>query len=285
MEMSVAIDELVEKGVFISEIKTWHFLSGGTSSQVAKVCCEGDWEYVVKINDSRVIRAEARFLCIYGGLSILPSPVYEADEYVVYPFLEGETSGMRPEKRQMLQELVVGLINHYRMATRGSGWYSDVHWFRFLQKETMGARSIIGNRLSEEDALLIVRIVQKQPIEPAMLLHGDCGVHNFLFQNMHLSAVIDPIPVDGPPTYDLIFAFFSSPEDLTEETLTYALQFLKTPIPEDFYGSVLIGLYIRIARCLLHHPADLEKYLEAWEYWKLCYYRQKNSTLRDSSVE
>jgi hypothetical protein len=33
-------------------------------------------------------------------------------------------------------------------------------------------------------------------------------------------------------------------------------------------GNVLIGLYLRLASCVKHHPADWTEYEKAWVYWK-----------------
>ena len=39
-----------------------------------------------------------------------------------------------------------------------------------------------------------------------------------------LHGVIDPLPVLGDPIYDLIYAFCSTPEDVTKETIDYAMK-------------------------------------------------------------
>nr|WP_239587430.1 phosphotransferase [Bacillus pakistanensis] len=50
------------------------------------------------------------------------------------------------------------------------------------------------------------------PSKGPFLLHGDCGVHNFVFKGGSLSGVIDPTPVLGEPLYDLLYAFCSITE-------------------------------------------------------------------------
>jgi aminoglycoside phosphotransferase (APT) family kinase protein len=107
----------------------------------------------------------------------------------------------------------------------------------------------------------------KETREP-YLLHGDCGVHNFIFQGGHLSGVIDPTPIIGDPLYDLIYAFCSSPDDLSKETIDFAVSYLLHKRDNKLYQDVIIGLYLRLGTCRKHHPNDFEEYLKAWSYWK-----------------
>ncbi|PZD97001.1 hypothetical protein DNH61_04965 [Paenibacillus sambharensis] len=84
-----------------------------------------------------------------------------------------------------------------------------------------------------------------------------------------LCGIIDPQPVIGPPAYDLIYAFCSSPDDLSYETISAAFEQLAVGTKQDrIYEEVLIGLYFRISTCLKHHPHDLQAYLDAWEWWR-----------------
>ncbi len=102
-------------------------------------------------------------------------------------------------------------------------------------------------------------------------MHGDCGVHNFIFNDGELFGVIDPIPVIGDPIYDLIYAFCSSPDDLTKETIDSAVSQLMIKKEKNIpflYEEVIIGLYLRLGTCIKHHPHDFEEYLKAWYYWK-----------------
>jgi hypothetical protein len=34
------------------------------------------------------------------------------------------------------------------------------------------------------------------------------------------------------------------------------------------YEEALVGLYLRMAACIKHHPSDFQEYLEAWYYWE-----------------
>jgi hypothetical protein len=45
------------------------------------------------------------------------------------------------------------------------------------------------------------------------------------------------------------------------------------------YEEVLLGLFIRLARCKLHHPVDLPAYLNAWNKWKEIVIRNSSNKL------
>jgi aminoglycoside phosphotransferase (APT) family kinase protein len=104
----------------------------------------------------------------------------------------------------------------------------------------------------------------------AYLLHGDTGVHNFVFHDRALVGVIDPSPVIGPILYDFLYAFCSSPDDLSAETLLGAYRLLRNkPVDERrLIEEAAVQLYCRIGICLMHHPQDRDAYLDAWAHWK-----------------
>ncbi|WP_175537603.1 phosphotransferase, partial [Mycobacterium tuberculosis] len=109
---------------------------------------------------------------------------------------------------------------------KGWGWADQPNssWRSFLRNEVSEKYKIIGSNLGNEDHNLVVNLVNNIKSEKnQFLLHGDCGVHNFIFESVQLKGVIDPTPVVGDPLYDLIYAFCSSPDDLTKETIDLVL--------------------------------------------------------------
>ncbi|MBU7316999.1 phosphotransferase [Paenibacillus oleatilyticus] len=107
-------------------------------------------------------------------------------------------------------------------------------------------------------------------VETKYLLHGDTGVHNFVFHHFELIGVIDPSPMAGPVTYDFTYAFCSSPDDLNLDTLFAAFELLRhKPIDQSrLVEETIFQLYCRIGICAKVHPKDLAGYLKAWEYWR-----------------
>ncbi|KAB2334515.1 phosphotransferase [Cytobacillus depressus] len=244
-------------------------------------CTNGGARYVVKSNEPQVLQSEANFLTSYKDLDLLPRLLYvePSNHYMVYTFIPGSTKYVKQNKQEVLKTLVQGLINHYKAVPNNIGWgWADeltASWQSFLLDRMMEANKILGPYLEKDDYPFMLNLVKSSKMnstdkEP-FLLHGDCGVHNFIFNNGQLSGVIDPTPVIGDPLYDLIYAFCSSPDDLTKETIISAASHLRIneSISERLlYEEVLIGLFLRIATCIRHHPRDLDGYLKEWNYWK-----------------
>ena len=237
-----------------------------------------DEQYVIKLNESDVIREEAYFLQFYKKDELFPKLLYKEplNRYIVYSFLEGTTSCKLGHKRSVLSKLVKEVINKYEVATEIDGWgwkESPVQsWNEFLTTNVMEAHENVRRYISEEEYRTVFKLANSPSrgtgINQPFLLHGDLGFHNFIFQENELHGVIDPLPVLGDPIYDLIYAFCSTPEDLTKETIGYAMkQCVFHKNDRDLYEEIVIGLYLRIDTCLRHHPKDLEDYLEAWRYW------------------
>lgn len=186
----------------------------------------------------------------------------------------------RGSKAKWLTVLSESLINRYKRTSSVSGWgYVDEpvgSWADFLLDFIVSVRSRIGGLLTEADHDLVMqlpnRIYGARNPDP-YLLHGDCGVHNFIFESSRINGVIDPIPMIGPPLYDFIFAFCSSPDDLTLETLLEAADSLNPAIMQNIdqlrlIEEVLMLLYCRIGTCLKYHSQDLTMYRNAWSCWR-----------------
>ncbi|MEH7346693.1 phosphotransferase [Bacillus sp. JJ1532] len=281
MDIQEIIRELNNKEIIQSSSVEYEQLNGGTVSKLYLLSTSDGAKYVVKLNEPQVIQSEANFLTCYKDLYLLPRLLYvePSNNYIAYSFINGSTNYVRSNKQQVLKELVQGLINHYKAVPNniGFGWADELtdSWQSFLLNELMEANKILDSYLDKDEYTFVLNLVKDSKknsldIEP-FLLHGDCGVHNFIFHHGKLNGVIDPTPVIGNPLYDLIYAFCSSPDDLTKETIHSAANhlLLKEKISEQFlYEQVLIGLYLRLAACIKHHPHDFNDYLNAWNYWK-----------------
>lgn len=162
-------------------------------------------------------------------------------------------------KWSVLSKLVKKVINKYEVATEVDGWgwkESPVQsWNEFLTTNVMEAHENVRRYISEEEYRTVFKLANSPSrgtgINQPFLLHGDLGFHNFIFQENDLYGVIDPLPVLGDPIYDLIYAFCSTPEDLTKETIGYAMkQCVFHKNDRDLYEEIVIGLYLRIDTCL-----------------------------------
>ncbi|QWH18434.1 aminoglycoside phosphotransferase family protein [Bacillus mycoides] len=274
MDISVIAKQLVNEKVISHYPNSMKVLSGGTTSTVYLL----DGRYVVKSNEAKVIREEANFLSFYEGNALFSKLLYKEalHTYFVYSFLEGSTSCEQGNKRSTLITLVKEVINKYKIVSgaEGWGWKESLvqSWNEFLTANVMEAYENVRRYISEEEYRIVFKLANSPNrgtgINQPFLLHGDFGFHNFIFRENRLHGVIDPLPILGDPLYDLIYAFCSTPEDLTKETIQYVMkQCVFRKRDRDLYEEIVIGLYLRIDTCLRHHPKDLEDYLEAWRYW------------------
>ncbi|OOZ82937.1 aminoglycoside phosphotransferase [Bacillus cereus] len=271
MDISTIAAQLVKEKVISHYPTSVKVLNGGTTSTVYLL----DEKYVVKLNEAEVIREEAIFLSFYERNTLFANLLYKEPlhTYIVYSFLEGSTSCGRGQKRITLSTLVKEVINKYEIVSRidGWGWKESLvqSWNEFLTTNVVEAHKNVRPYISEEEYRKVLKLANRDAgINQPFLLHGDLGFHNFIFQGNMLHGVIDPLPVLGDPIYDLIYAFCSTPEDVTKETIDYAMkQCVFHKKERDLYEEIVIGLYLRIDTCLRHHPKDLEDYLVAWRYW------------------
>ncbi|ATI53652.1 aminoglycoside phosphotransferase [Bacillus cereus] len=271
MDISVIAAQLVKEKVISHYPNSVKVLNGGTTSTLYLL----DEKYVVKLNEAEVIREEAHFLSFYERNTLFSKLLYKEPfhTYIVYSFLEGSTFCEQGHKRSTLRTLVKEVINKYEIVSDVDVWgwkESPVQsWNEFLTINVMEAHENVKRYISEEEYRTVLKLANRDAgINQPFLLHGDLGFHNFIFQENKLHGVIDPLPVLGDPIYDLIYAFCSTPEDVTKETIHYAMkQCVFHKKESDLYEEIVIGLYLRIDTCLRHHPKDLEDYLAAWRYW------------------
>ncbi|MDT3496287.1 aminoglycoside phosphotransferase family protein [Bacillus toyonensis] len=274
MDISVIAKQLVNEKVILHYPKNMKGLNGGTTSTIYLL----DEQYVVKLNESDVIREEAYFLQFYKKNDAFPKLLYKdpLSRYIVYSFLEGTTSCKSDHKRSILCRLVKDVSNKYEKVPKvsGLGWKDSPvqSWNEFLTVNVMEAHENVRSYISDEECRLVFKLANSPNrgagIDEPFLLHGDFGFHNFIFQENRLQGVIDPLPVLGDPIYDLIYAFCSTSEDLTKEAIDYVMkQSVFHREARNLYEEIVIGLFLRIDTCLRHHPKDLEDYLAAWRYW------------------
>ncbi|MGG4215566.1 aminoglycoside phosphotransferase family protein [Paenibacillus sp. FSL L8-0638] len=277
MDVQLILNELYAAGVLEGHMQNLKPLTGGTSSEVVVVMDGTRPRYVIKQNDPAIVKAEAEFLHTYVQIEKLSRLVYvdPLHRYLVYTFRSGLIQCHGRNKSDLLLHLATEVISHYKPFGEERHYgYPDhpfVEWKDFLLHRTKESGKIIQDILPREDHRFVHTLVAGSPQRNIKyLLHGDCGVHNFVFnENGTLTGIIDPDPVVGEPLYDLIYAFCSSPDRLTIDTILPSLEKLEPEMTGEYElnREVLLGLYFRIATCIRHHPEDLDQYTEAWTYW------------------
>lgn len=281
MDIKEIVKELIHSNIIHSKTTKYEKLNGGTVSELYLLHNNDGTKYVVKLNEPQVLKSETNFLNCYKDLNLLPNLLFveQSFNYIVYSFISGSTNFAGKNKQGMLKALVQGLINNYKTVPKDIGWgYTDEltdSWQGFLLNEIFEANKILESHLERDEYNFVLNVfenLKKNNTErEPFLLHGDCGVHNFIFNDGQLSGVIDPTPVIGDPHYDLIYAYCSSPDDLTKETIDSVvghLEIKRGKYNSILYEEVIIGLYLRLGTCIKHHPNDFEEYLKAWYYWK-----------------
>jgi hypothetical protein len=150
-----------------------------------------------------------------------------AKKFIVNFYTPGKTHFNRDLKINWLTLLIKELLNHYEIYQQTDKWGFWLEdpcqtWRDFIARGVEYARINVGSLLRIEDYYKVKSFVGNISTgegHERFLLHGDCGVHNFVFDQNVLTGVIGPSPIVGPVLYDFIYAFCSSPDDLNQETL------------------------------------------------------------------
>ncbi|GAB6989870.1 hypothetical protein [Paenibacillus pini] len=281
IDVNEIIKELCEKGVVDCTSKVLNKMNGTTEGLVYTLTVDDDPKYVLKLDSSENIFLVEQLHQAYKNSTLLPKLLYTdpAKKFIVYFYTTGTTHFNRGTKINWLTLLIKELLNHYEIYQQTDKWGFWLNdpcqtWRDFIDRGVEYARINVGNLLPVEDYHQVksfVRNISTGEGHERFLLHGDCGVHNFVYDQNALKGVIDPSPIVGPVLYDFIYAFCSSPDDLNLETLisTFTLLNHESIEKSRLIEEVIIQLYCRIGICLKHHPHDLADYLKAWNYWKV----------------
>ena len=277
------INILVSKAFINAEVNVEKLKGGTTSGVLYLLLVDQKPTYVVKIDTANIILPTQQFLSTYHDVSLLPTILYSDPEgqFIVYNYIAGETHVNRGSKMDWMTILIKGLFNEYKKVDEATPWgringTPRSSWSEFNQISLAYAQRNIGNALPLEDhqkvELLVNKLKGYSHLEEKYYIHGDTGVHNFVYFNQRLNGVIDPSPLIGPKMYDFTYAFCSSPDNLDLDTLLplFALWNSDDSYTEErLLDEVLFQLYTRIGICIKVHPHDLADYLDAWEKLKL----------------
>ncbi len=277
------IDVLESEGMLRNaEIELKRMNSGTTRGVIYTLLLENNPTYVIKIDDPKIISSTKDFLLAYKEISVIPDVIYadENDNYIVYTYIPGETHNNRGSKLDWMTILIRELFTKYKKINNDTSWgrVNGIHrstWSDFNYISFQLAHENIGNHLPNEDHRRVKELVEKlrdyHNKEEKYYLHGDTGIHNFVYYSNKLVGVIDPSPLIGPKIYDFTYALCSSPDSLNIETLLplFALWKVNTPFTEErLIDEVIFQLYTRIGTCIKVHPQDLSSYMKAWTKWR-----------------
>lgn len=277
------IDFLINRGLVVNEGLDVKKLKCGTTNGILyTILIENIPTYVVKIDHPKLITSTHDFLLAYQDINLFPAILYTDDErnFIVYSYITGETHYNRGAKLEWMTILINGLFNKYKKVDNSIPWgrvngIPRNSWAEFNLNSLAFAQENIGDYLAREDHKRIKKLVNKLEAyhnqEEKYYLHGDAGVHNFVYTNNQLNGIIDPSPLIGPKVYDFTYAFCSSPDSLNLSTLLSLFSLWNshaTFSEERIIEEVLFQLYTRIGLCIKVHPQDLESYMAAWGEWR-----------------
>lgn len=280
VDLNNIINTLNQEGIIDNNVIATMNKSGTTDGIVYFLSEREEVKYVLKIDHPHQIALTEQFLGTYKLIELLPEVVFTdpAAAYIVYSYIKGTTHYNRGSKINWLRILVKEFFNKYEKVADTDNWgrlESPIQsWREWNYRSLVGTRKDWGSLLTTQDynrvESICENISKNEDQRVRYLLHGDTGVHNFVFNESSLVGVIDPSPMIGPKLYDFTYAFCSSPDDLNLETLMAAFELLHhEPIERSrLIEEVMFQLYCRIGICIRLHPHDLEDYLLAWDYWK-----------------
>jgi aminoglycoside phosphotransferase len=277
------INSLIYQGLFENDdIETKGIKSGTTNGVLYTLFINKTPMYVIKIDQPKVITSTEDFLLAYKEVKLLPGVLYTDPnkEFIVYSYISGETHFNRGSKIEWMTIIIDELFNKYQKVDQSSSWgringIQRKTWSDFNQGSLEYAQENIGDFFSAEEhkrvELLVNKLNTYADEEEKYYLHGDAGVHNFVYLNNQLKGVIDPSLLIGPKIYDFTYAFCSSPDSLNLNTLFSLFTLLTVDnsfTEERLVDEVLFQLYTRIGVCIKVHPHDLSEYMEAWKEWR-----------------
>lgn len=268
---------LCDKGIIHGSTRISDKMNGTTDGLVYMLAANEELKYVLKIDNQASIALVEQLYQAYKESPLLPKLLYidPSKVFVLYSYISGATHHNRGSKLRWMTLLVEQLLNHYELNHHTEKWgrlqLLRDSWHEFNERSLAGARNNIGSILPVEDYAQVKGLLESiSEVGDKYFLHGDTGVHNFVFRNNELAGVIDPSPMVGPVIYDFTYAFCSSSDDLNLETLFAAYERLHDNTMERprLVKEVIFQLYCRIGICAKVHPHDLNDYLKAWAYWK-----------------
>lgn len=274
---------LSNQSLIIANTRVEKLTSGTTNGVLYSIIVDNNPAYVVKIDTANIIRPTQQFLTAYRDVNLLPTILYADPEgqFIVYEYIAGGTHINRGTKMDWMTILTKELFNQYKKVDETTPWgringTPRSSWSEFNQISLQYAQQNIGNVLTLEDhekvGLLVEKLKGYSHLEEKYYLHGDTGVHNFVYSDQRLNGVIDPSPLIGPKIYDFTYAFCSSPDNIDLDTLLSLFAMWNSDgsyTEERLLDEVLFQLYARIGICIKVHPHDLADYMGAWGKLKI----------------
>ena len=223
-------------------------------------------QYIIKQADSIQLKAEVTFASTYN-MPMLQKIAYFDKEYrfVVYYFIPGDVMHTVSDFED-LSSAIKRIANSYKNFSNENYGYIETPsntWNEFLKNEV----KISSSYLPDFDYLLptveeAINELDKYPFDKK-LIHGDFGTHNFIKKDEKFIAAIDPVPLIGDPTYDLLFALVSNIDLLPYLSTQFLTNYIGEP-QSKVLALFKVVLYCRICKCAKYNKDWIEPYMDFW---------------------
>ncbi len=220
--------------------------------------------YIIKRSNPDLLKAEVTFAKEYVSIPKLQKLAYVAEDFdfVIYDFVPGDVMHTVADFKDLTDNLKLITASYKDYAFDGYGYISHPvsSWDDFLREEVKEATTYF----SEVNYLLpqieeAIAEVMKYPFDKK-LLHGDFGTHNFIAQDDHFVAAIDPIPLVGDKLYDILFALVSNIDLIPYLSMDFLMSYTGEP-QEKITAMLKIVLYCRICKCAKYDKDWIESYI------------------------
>lgn len=239
-------------------------------------------KYIVKFNENKMIKGEWDFYKFYNRNRYFPT-IMKMDlekDYLIYSYITGNAEH-NLTKIQILKEVVLNVINNYKINDKLSGFGllgENSSWEEYLTFKVKDAADRIGSILTEKDYYIVIDAIKElsksRKIRKPYYLQGNCALDNVIIEDGEFKGLIDPMPTNGDPIYDMINAFCSTPDDISGKNLETLLRTLRKEFrvsKKDVFRYMVIVLYIQLGQCLTFRCAEIVNYIVLWESWKKIY--------------
>lgn len=243
--------------------KSKKYFHDGTTSRIILL----NNEFIIKMAEKEQLKAEATFANYYSNVPSLQKIAYADPEYkfLVYNFIPGDVMHTVTDFEDLARNIKV-IVSAYKNFSSEFFGYVDTpvdSWTKFLKNEVEHS----AEYFSESKNLLptvydAIEELNKYPFNKK-LIHGDFGTHNFIKRDEKFIAAIDPTPVIGDATYDLLYALVSNVDLLPFLSMNYLTSYIKEP-KTKIETLLKVVLFCRIGKCVKYNKEALDTYLDFW---------------------
>lgn len=223
-------------------------------------------KYVLKQNQPALLKSEVLFAEKNTNPKLQRIAYYDSEfRYILYHYVPGEVMHTVEDFDDLLSNVkeIIDSYAPYSGPEFGKLCEPVTSWTDFLKEEVHEASLTLKESFDFLPQVYnAIEVLEQYPFEKK-LLHGDFGTHNFIKYQGKFNGAIDPIPTAGDPLYDLLFVLVSNIDILPHIPLDYLYEMIDEP-NEKIKAMFTIVLFSRLARCLTHHKADFDTYIDYW---------------------